>query len=228
MNLVQAVKQEFEWHFRNVFGPVHHEASMAVIAPAVRKEIERFIDQYHKISPLQGLLLMGSVGCGKTSALAVMYRRLLEKTAQWIAENHHDARADRANAFLCIFTGRSCMIPLNMIDVGFLTHANLIKRLRQLADEKEYDTYARDYILDKRILMIDDFGRAYDDRAGWNLALQEEFFDYRWRNGLTLVITSNYTGPQLRDLEGWERIIDRIGDPKFMQPVVFPGGSKRQ
>jgi hypothetical protein len=80
---------------------------------------------------------------------------------------------------------------------------------------------------DSRIMMIDDLGRAYEDKSGWNLSLQEEFFNYRWEHQLPTFVTTNYTSDDLRKWEGWQRIVDRLGDKNWMTAYIIPGGSKR-
>lgn len=161
----------------------------------------------------KGLFLMGGVGSGKTSFLYLLHKAIFER--------HVDTLFERG-AFQGYETGEGdsvAVIALRGLDTGFITHMELISKLRKDPDEESYKT--------RRGLMVDDFGRSYEDAKGWNIAIQDEFFDYRWKNMLVTFLTSNYTPEDLRKMPGYERIVDRLADKDWITPIIMPGKSKR-
>ena len=90
-----------------------------------------------------------------------------------------------------------------------ITHGELIRELRE-----DSNTYK---LREKEIVFIDDFGRGYVDAAQYNIALQFEWFNYRYERRLPTFIASNCTESELRSLDGYEAIIDRIADPSWIK-----------
>jgi len=181
---------------------------MSLIDPGIRPLIKESVESLYTKKP-KGLLLMGQVGCGKTSILWVVYKYCFYHRMNGInvPKNH----------------------PIDSyLNLTFVTHAELINILRNSSGIGESENIGIPKKLQRRILLIDDFGCGYDDKAGWNLSLQDELFDYRWKRCLSTFISTNLTPSKLRKWPGWERIVDRIADPNWMTHIVVPGGSRRK
>jgi len=199
--------QRFDKYLSSILSPRHRNASLELVDPVIQPIIRDSIGSLFTQDP-RGLLLMGSIGCGKTSILAIVIK---EYAGRFLAENP---------------------IPMGyhlepIIRIRFVTHAELINHLRYHNNDNDYGRMVIPESYQKRILLLDDLGRGYDDRAGWNLALQEEYFDYRWRNNYPTYITTNLNQSELRSWQNWQRIVDRIADPAWITPVIVPGGSRR-
>lgn len=80
-------------------------------------------------------------------------------------------------------------------------------------------------LMESTLLFLDDLGREYP--ADFPLMKFENFVEYRYGNLLPTFITSNMSIDDLRARTGFERIADRINDPKWMKHLTIPGGSKR-
>jgi len=167
----------------------------------------------------KGLLLSGPVGTGKTSALYVLFKHLIWKFfRENIASQLEREESDRApieSLIKCL--GRQ---------FAFLTHFELIRQLRAYYERSNLGDEQPE-IFRVPLLFIDDLGRGYDDKSGWNLALLDEFFDLRYQHRLRIFVTTNKTPQELRAWENWERIIDRLCDPSWMRTAMMGGKSKR-
>lgn len=167
-----------------------------------------------------GVMIMGGVGCGKTSALSVLFDMYCDYLSDRLEAKIKNIEADNFPSYY--------EFGYNDFKMRILTHWDLIRHLRDVVEMKAVDkTKDKVAYFSENILVIDDLGRAYDDKSGWNIALQEELFDFRWRNCLPTFITSNYGPEQLREWKGWERIIDRIGDNNWIKAYTISGKSKR-
>lgn len=89
----------------------------------------------------------------------------------------------------------------------------------------ERDFKAVERFMKSAYLLIDDIGREY--AADFPVAKFENFIEYRYGNLLPTFITSNLTIDDLRKRIGFERIADRINDPKWMAHLIYAGQSKR-
>lgn len=198
--------------------PAHRDASLEKADRRVQQEIKTvFLTK--SVLPARGFVLVGPLGCGKSSDLAIILRiyleRLLENTMETLKADADTWRLEGLRDYAGQIQRTGFLLP--KIDAFFMTHAELI---RQLRDGGEIPL--------RKLALIDDFGRGYDDKAGWNLSLQEEYFDWRWRFRLPTFITTNLTPVQLRSWAGWERIIDRIGDPGWMAALAVNRESGRK
>ncbi len=199
--------RKFEKYISTILSPRHRNAKLELVDPIIQPIIRDSIDSLFTHNP-NGLLLMGSIGCGKTSILAIVVK---EYTGRYLEENP---------------------MPLHYyleqhIRIRFVTHAELINNLRYYNKDTDNGRMVIPEGFQKRILLLDDLGRGFDDRAGWNLSLQEEYFDYRWKFNYPTFITTNLTHSELRSWPNWQRIVDRIADPNWITSVIVPGGSKR-
>ena len=134
----------------------------------------------------RGLYLTGSVGVGKTSALALI--------AQWLG-TYYGAP--------CRFVSTALLFDMHY--------------------EKNYQ--AINSLMESTILFIDDLGREYP--ADYGMIKFENFIEHRYANLLTTFFTSNVSIQDLRSRVGFERIADRVNDPKWMNHLTMAGTSKR-
>lgn len=184
----------------------------------------------------RGLFLFGNVGTGKTSVMSLIamwyLKAMLARVDAATRDRWDDFQKDGFENWL-----GHCRALVN-IDLATVTHGNLVDRLR--AHRLARDDNGRwvvtsgtpEYLL-RRVLIIDDLGVNYDDQAGWNLQLQQEYFDWRWRQDLPTFITTNlkpHDKPPhgIRAWSGYQRIVDRLCDPGFIRTMVLQGDSCRR
>ncbi len=130
--------------------------------------------------------MMGSVGVGKTSNLALL--------AWGIAK------------FLCTLS-RFISVG-DLFDLFFRNDVEKIEELRKCP-----------------ILFLDDLGREYT--TDFPLSRFENFVEYRYSNLLPSFVTTNLSFGDLQKKEGWERIVDRMKDTKWMRKLTIAGSSLR-
>lgn len=76
------------------------------------------------------------------------------------------------------------------------------------------------------VLFLDDIARAY--AADFPAAKFENFMEFRYANLLPTFISSDVDLESLGKKAGYERIADRIADPKWMRHMTYVGESKRR
>lgn len=149
----------------------------------------------------RGLACLGDVGVGKTCIL----------------------RVAQLFVMLCLGGPYRCEGR-----VHFVNHFELVRELREYHDGRQGDGSGRTplpyYV---RYLFVDELG-GYEDKSGWNLALSEDLFNHRYEHCLTTFIATNKTKDELRAWPGWSRIIDRLGDPSWMEVISMGEGSRRK
>jgi DNA replication protein DnaC len=167
----------------------------------------------HEVIGANGLLLIGPVGTGKTALLWLYYQTYLRERIGLLCKRlkEYDLHEEMRHWYR-----HNCFV---------LTHFQYIQQLR---NESRDNWEGSDTTTDINPLLIDDLGRGYDDKSGWNLALQDENIDYRWQRRLPTLITTNKEPEELRSWDGWERIVDRIADPSWMITWRLGGESKRK
>lgn len=197
----------------------HQKAELSKVSKQFQVELRECADCLLSENP-HGLVIIGDVGVGKTSMMSVLLRL--------IAENIFRDKLERfgINRVLCDRAKHIC----DDIQYGcvLVTHYDLVKSLRDDPDSLAGGGFP--YDLSAYLLMIDDLGRAYDDKAGWNVRLQDEFFDTRWNLGLPTIITTNKSSLDLNEWPEWRRIVDRITDKSWNRILTFGNKeiSKRQ
>ena len=210
--------------------PRHLTVTWEKVSPKVRAAAQASAKSLFSKTP-RGLLLFGNIGSGKTSVMSLIamwyLKALLAKVDAGTKATWEQYRQDNDKVWL----GR-CRTLVD-VDLAMVTHGDLVDRLRahRLENEKDRATFP-DY-LKRRVLIVDDIGRGFDDRAGWHLALQDEYFDWRWRNNLPTYGTTNKKPNDqppdgIRAWRDWDRIVDRLCDPQFMQSMVLAGDSCRR
>jgi DNA replication protein DnaC len=225
VDLVKVAQEMSDAVVARYFEKRHRSGSWQWYENNSRKIMMQRAENLRTDDPL-GLLLLGPIGSGKTSALALVVQHHVQKrlsqatqiTKHW-AERTDDKDWARAAA------------RYHNFGLTVFTHGEFVTALRA---HKETHKHATSYPIELRapIVIIDDLGRGFEDQGDWNMYLQDEWFDWRWRAGLPLLITSNKTdepGPRcIRSWLGWERIVDRICDPAFMTTVVINNESRRR
>ena len=202
--------------------PMHRGASIDKIDERIRHHFEDSLASLFTPQP-KGLLLTGPTGTGKTYAMyAVIYGYIKEWIRRVKPVNPHKEGDWNYLPDEYVADGYARNISSTVV---FVTHFELVRYLRDtVSDEKDF----RIGYLGKHILMVDDLGRGYDDQSGWNIALQDEYFDWRWKNLKPTFISTNKTPAELRSWPGWERMVDRFADKLTMTVIEMGGASKRK
>lgn len=164
-----------------------------------------FTDEPH------GLFFLGNVGIGKTTIMYILYRSYL--LMRFIQVRHSYPEYEFDHRMKEMFHG-----------VAFITYSELVRALRDVVDDKNfaYPNFAK-----YKVLFIDDLGRGYGDKAGWNSSLLDEFFDYRWSNQLPTFISTNRSEQTLTKLLSPDAV-DRIFDRHWITQLRFTGESFRR
>lgn len=210
----------------------HHVVTWQDVPLLVRTEAQAARDSLFTTKP-QGLLIMGPVGSGKTSVISLIVidyiRRVIKAVAAESWKDWQELSIDPDFKIL-EYAYRHLRLRITLV-----THTELVQKLRAHFEPEDRGRVVRGlpYDLEKPIVLIDDLGIAHDDRSRWNLSLQQDYFDWRWRENLPTFITTNRAAKRespdyIRKWPGWERIVDRICDPEFMTTVVLNRESRRR
>lgn len=167
--------------------------------------------------PGKGLFLSGPVGTGKTSTLYVILKYLLWERFLVSLEKESSRDVPR-DAYQIVSALGSYY--------AFVTHFELVRQLRAYYERSKLQD-EQPAIFRCPLLFVDDLGRGYDDKAGWNTALLDEFFDCRYQHRRRIFASTNKTPQELRNWDSWERVVDRLCDPSWMYTATVTGKSKR-
>ncbi|HET6455546.1 MAG TPA: hypothetical protein VFI02_14165 [Armatimonadota bacterium] len=215
MSKSERALQLVHWIMRETGREAHCRARIADFGGKTRERLEdSFASLYERERRSQGLLLMGPPDAGKTHALYALRNEMVIKATMQDLQEQLSREEIISNCGPVLGTFR------------LVTHMGLIAQLRKNPDIITSTTH--DDTMQRTILFVDDFGRAYEDKSGWNSCLEFEFFDYRWRCGLPTFITTNMTPKELRAWEGRDALADRMGDPVWMKAVAMPPGQWRK
>lgn len=213
--------REYYWpKVEKILGPRHIMASIEEVDKRIRPKIQSIIDNLYT-DGRKGAYIMGNIGSGKSSVLSILFKAAIEhkfrRVVDWLRENGREHVAH--------YNAPSIEMDFKLI---YITHSELIREIRGHIKEHDESSMIPYRLANADIIFIDDFGRAYDDKAGWNVSIQDEFFDWRWVNKKHLFITSNYRPDTIREWEGYGRIISRITDPGYADIIQVPGGDRRK
>lgn len=185
-------------------GRIYHNVNPERIIP--KNEIAEYLHDFpEKIESGKGLLLSGGTGVGKTSILS------------WIARN-----AFRFGSWTG-YRDDGEFVPLTWVPnykVIFIS----VSRFFNLIFERRSDLIEKYQKAD--LLLLDDFGREY--QVDFPISRFEEFIEYRYANMLSMCITTNLLQRQMRQLDIYERIIDRFRDKKIFKLIEIAGQSQRK
>lgn len=213
------IARHFPWYSES-----HMEADRSDIDEKY-KDIHSACQKILSLEPLS-LLLIGQYGTGKTYVLHAMVRHL--SRLMWPSFQAFHAENLKIRSAVSMMETYALSM---MRDVALITHYELVRMLRSSIGQDQdcfFDRSIKDTPAGRRVVFIDDVGRGYDDKGGFNLSLLDEYFDWRWRRRLATIVTSNKTIKELNDWEGWGRIVDRFADEKWMKVVPLTGKSKRR
>lgn len=211
-------QQLFERYWATILERIperHRILSPNRVEPELWVKVGRAVESLLTNSP-RGMFLLGPVGTGKTALLYLIWREFAFWLARWYGKYKGDSAGDEVTLYHWYRN--------KVTDVRFYTHGELVDELRDHADHEHSAPCYNPNI----ILLLDDLGRGFDDKSGWNVSLQDEYFDWRWKNNLPTFVTTNLTSDELRSWAGWRRIVDRLGDQAWMEGYTIGGKSKRK
>ena len=221
LNIKKLARLLFDDWWQKYVPPRFQSVGTHVLSPQTLEKAQESATSLWSVDP-KGLFLLGPVGTGKTSLLYLIQKMYM------IARIEGQLKLEeKANGDISEYAGKvKEQNWLSKISPWIMTHGEVIKDLR-IATENDNIHNSRAHIAE--ILMIDDFGRGYDDRSGWNTALQFEFIDRRWRECKPTFVTSNLTPKELRELgPEWQGTVDRLSDPAWMTAYTLGGERKRK
>ena len=226
----QLARRLFEAYWKSLMVPARHQhLDSARVDGRVWTLVLGSITSLFTTEP-HGLFLTGPVGTGKTALLWLIRAEYAKQMATvYATDKEIRADAEREAASQAPIEDQIELYYCYRMGVFQIqTHGELIQDLRNSVKENGGLDRTGALFNPKTILLLDDLGRGYDDKGGWHLSLQDEYFDWRWKNNLPTYVTTNLTAKQLREWPGWTRIIDRLVDPAWMRSCTVGGGSRRR
>ncbi len=179
----------------------YHQASIK--KSRIAESLTGFNDhQQQNIELGKGMLILGPVGTGKTSAMVVILKNILGKFShEWSSEPGFRIRRPD---FDILFTNSNKIY-------------NSIFR-------KDYDFIAR--CREAKVLMIDDFGREY--YHDFPFSEFEDIVEYRYAHMLSTFVTSNLTPDALTNDDNYQRVVDRWRECNEIIQITGPSMRKQQ
>jgi len=198
-------KSDFWEYFEETLNQItpkrFHGVSMDRVNPETAATVKEVENSWKSDEP-RGLVLTGDVGTGKTSLLYIIRKKYLATKFGQEKPILNKLAESSPNYFETKTLGQWLRDKHR-----WESHHSLVRELR--TNPGDYAT------ADPECLFVDDLGAGYDDEAGWNLSLLEEYFDSRWSKKLLTFISTNKRPGELRQWKNWGRIIDRLADPNW-------------
>jgi DNA replication protein DnaC len=166
-----------------------------------------FVKNYTAGKKPKGLLIVGGVGSGKTHLAAAIIHDVIMSMPV--------SREDQIRGLHGITTGTP--------DAMFYSTVELYNDMRH--EQSKYADDAVDVInavKQRPLIVLDDLGA--EKPSDWTRERLYEIIDYRYRNELPTIITSNLHGERLREFIS-DRIYDRLKDD--CELVALQGESQR-
>ena len=171
---------------------------------AGKSVVEEYVsDLKNNILAGRGLVLSGTVGVGKTTALCYIAKKVFGLGDIVKSEYNDGWHPVKYRPF--------CSVKFTSINHLF----SLFFQKNRAADEFK----------NCKLLLLDDFGREY--QHDFPVSAFEDFVEHRYANLLSTVITTNLAAKQLRDLDIYTRVVDRWSDKKLFKYVEIQGKSQR-
>lgn len=171
---------------------------------AAYRACKSFVEEYFKSDNTDGLILIGTVGCGKTMLASYIIHYLTfcgysEKTLEVFADDRPREYQEELSSFL--YNNRSNYLILNT--------SYFLSGLRPHTGIDCQYTYngIMYHVKETDVLLLDDLGA--EKSTEWTQAILFEIIDYRYNNNRPIIITTNCLPEELKEKIG-ERSVDRL------------------
>jgi DNA replication protein DnaC len=210
----------------------YHHLGPSFFGDQINSYIRSFVASYFdpEDEVPNSLMFLGTYGVGKTAAMYYIMHWILSILWKYRPGGQQGCGVEKQvgeDEESMVSFGSQWLFSTSRL--LFTKHAHLVSLLREEKSEDSGRISRTIKPFDERlVLMVDDLGRSYLDKSGWNLSLEDEYWDWRWENRLPFCATSNMTVDEFRSVPGYERVADRILDPAWTKTVIFTGESKRR
>lgn len=171
---------------------------------AAYKACKSFVEEYFDSDNTDGLVLIGTVGSGKTMLASCIIHYLI--FCRYSDDELESSSRSRSVDYQCEL---SDFLQLNFSLYFMLNTSYFLSGLR--AHTGIEDRYAYDGIMYSMkhadVLILDDLGA--EKPTEWTQAVLFEIIDYRYNSNLPIIITTNCLPEELKEKIG-ERSVDRL------------------
>lgn len=187
---------------------------------AAYRACKSFVEEYFKSDNTDGLILIGTVGCGKTMLASHIIHYLTfcgysEKTLEVFADDRPKEYQEELSSFSCDNRSDYIMLNTSYFLSGLRPYTGIDCRYTY-----EYIMYL---IKHAEVLILDDLGA--EKSTEWTHAILFEIIDHRYNNNLPIIITTNCLPEELKEKIG-DRSVDRLRE--MCKLVTINHGSFRK